>query len=74
MVQPLAEDLFRGFSCAFVCCGQNGSGKSYTIEGGESQETKGVVDRLVDYMAFKFETPEQSERTNLLRVSYVDIY
>ena len=42
--------MLKGFSCAFVCSGQNGSGKSFTIEGGDSQETKGVVERLVDYL------------------------
>ena len=37
MLQPLADDLLKGYSCAFICCGQNGSGKSFTIEGGDSQ-------------------------------------
>lgn len=31
LVQPLVEDMFKGYSCAFLCYGQNGSGKSYTV-------------------------------------------
>lgn len=37
LLQPLADGLVRGYSCAFLSCGPQSSGKSYTLEGGDSQ-------------------------------------
>ena len=73
LLLPLLEDLFGGYSCAFLCCGQNASGKTYTIEGGDSQEAKGMIGRLVDYMALKLEAENRINTAYLLRVSYVEV-
>jgi kinesin family protein C1 len=66
----LLEDCLRGYSCTLLAVGQNQSGKSFTIEGGDSEETKGVVPRCIDYLGTRLAS-EGANQKILLRVSYI---
>lgn len=74
VVQPLVDDFVRGYSCGFLCCGQNGSGKTYTLEGGDTPEDKGVIGRIADYLAVRLEGDYNNSTRHLLRVSYIEVY
>lgn len=47
--------MLKGYSCAFLAYGQNGSGKSYTVEGKENADEKGMVSRLAEHIGAKLQ-------------------
>jgi kinesin family protein C1 len=67
---PLLEDFLRGYSCTLFAFGQNQSGKSFTIEGGDSEETKGIIPRAIDHLAYRLNSEGPNQKI-LLRVSYI---
>lgn len=50
---PLVEDIFKGYNCCLIAYGQNKSGKTYTICGKDSEESKGMIPRIVDHITCK---------------------
>ncbi|PWU89265.1 putative kinesin [Trypanosoma cruzi] len=46
----LVESLLQGLNCTLLCYGQSGSGKTYTLFGGNTYPTRGCVPRAVRSM------------------------
>jgi len=59
VVEPLISQVMQGYNCTVFAYGQTGTGKTYTMEGGdgrddpgltwESDPTSGIVPRQVDF-------------------------
>eukprot|EP01006_Ploeotia_vitrea_P000873 TRINITY_DN103811_c0_g1_i1.p1 TRINITY_DN103811_c0_g1~~TRINITY_DN103811_c0_g1_i1.p1 ORF type:complete len:647 (-),score=79.12 TRINITY_DN103811_c0_g1_i1:107-2047(-) len=48
--KPMVEQAFEGFNVCMFAYGVTGSGKSYSMYGGSTEATRGIVPRAVDYL------------------------
>ncbi|GMR36299.1 hypothetical protein PMAYCL1PPCAC_06494, partial [Pristionchus mayeri] len=80
LVKKQVEDVLRGYNCTIFAYGQTGTGKTYTMEGGEgsiegdweTDESTGIIPRAAQHVF-----TELSAKTNIeyiVRLSYVEIY
>mmetsp|Transcript_4378 Transcript_4378/g.6951 ORF Transcript_4378/g.6951 Transcript_4378/m.6951 type:complete len:491 (-) Transcript_4378:2208-3680(-) len=74
---PMVEEVFKGFNCTIFAYGQTGTGKSFTMKGGNSSENAGIIPRIVgeifDRISSEVNTDEP-EYDYEIQVSYVEIY
>ncbi|GMI24550.1 hypothetical protein TeGR_g5532, partial [Tetraparma gracilis] len=76
---PVAERALDGWNGTVFAYGQTGSGKTWTMQGGATPETEGLVPRLVKDLMGKIEAEKATaseEKTVDFQVtcSYVEIY
>lgn len=48
VAQPLVSSVIRGYSGAILAYGCTGAGKTFTMRGNESRESKGIMPRCID--------------------------
>eukprot|EP00301_Raphidiophrys_heterophryoidea_P027751 c980_g1_i1.p1 GENE.c980_g1_i1~~c980_g1_i1.p1 ORF type:complete len:1075 (-),score=223.47 c980_g1_i1:20-3244(-) len=67
------KDLFEGYNSTIFAYGQTGAGKSFTMFGGSTEETQGVIPRSI---ALLFETIHQSSENIEFTIScsYLEVY
>eukprot|EP00929_Paragymnodinium_shiwhaense_P105680 TRINITY_DN70737_c0_g1_i1.p1 TRINITY_DN70737_c0_g1~~TRINITY_DN70737_c0_g1_i1.p1 ORF type:complete len:1013 (-),score=163.71 TRINITY_DN70737_c0_g1_i1:12-3050(-) len=69
----MLRQALRGFNTCIFAYGQTGSGKSYSVIGGEAEESRGLLPRIVDGLFQHLErSPEGS--TWSCMVSFMEIY
>ena len=75
--QPLADEVLRGFNATIFAYGQSGTGKTYTMEGGdwdgpELGEAAGLIPRAVAHLFAQLaHLPQESYA---VKVSFLEIY
>lgn len=70
--QPIIESVMEGYNGTIFAYGQTGTGKTFTMEGGESEELKGITPRTINWI-FK-NIKNYTDKQFLVRVSFVEIY
>jgi len=50
VAKPLVDHCFKGFNGCCFAYGETGSGKTYTMFGGENTSQRGLIPRCVDYI------------------------
>ena len=70
--KPILESVFKGYNGTIFAYGQTGTGKTFTMEGVNNAQNKGIVPRTIDWIfdSIKNCTNQQF----LVRVSMVEIY
>jgi len=83
VVEPLIEQVMMGYNCTVFAYGQTGTGKTFTMEGGEmrneagiswdSDPTSGIIPRALAQM---FDTLQEQADTleYSVRVSFLELY
>lgn len=67
----LVESVLQGVNCTLLCYGQSGSGKTYTLFGGEAYPTRGCVPRVIHSL---FDTTAtMTEREFKVAITFVEI-
>ncbi|XP_063902102.1 kinesin-like protein KIF11-A [Zophobas morio] len=72
------EEMLKGYDCTIFAYGQTGTGKTYTMEGRPSRETKwdvnsdaGLIPRVCQHL---FEELENIDSEYSVQISYVELY
>ncbi|KXZ43987.1 hypothetical protein GPECTOR_76g809 [Gonium pectorale] len=74
-VSELVQSALDGFHVCIFSYGQTGAGKTHTMQGGESPNSRGIIPRAVDKIlstARKLE--EQAEWSYSMEASFIEIY
>lgn len=79
VVAPLIDQVLKGYNCTVFAYGQTGTGKTYTMEGEQSdKETdwendplSGIIPRSFQQL---FETLEEQKEDYTVRVSFFELY
>ncbi|CAO3597648.1 unnamed protein product [Absidia cylindrospora] len=74
VVQPILDQVLKGFNCTIFAYGQTGSGKTYTMEGSlEQQHTKdaGIIPRVITNL---FDMLEAKNSEYSVKVSLLELY
>ncbi|PAV70882.1 hypothetical protein WR25_14672 isoform A [Diploscapter pachys] len=81
LVKPSVQRAVRGYNCTIFAYGQTGTGKTYTMEGGNTSKeilsaaadpTTGLIPRAVEEIFTEINNLGTTEYT--VRVSYVELY
>ncbi|KOC61857.1 Bipolar kinesin KRP-130 [Habropoda laboriosa] len=80
VVNPLLDEVLAGYSCTVFAYGQTGTGKTFTMEGINSDSTlhwqsdssAGIIPRSLSHMFDKLQLLEAQEYT--IRVSFLELY
>ena len=73
--KPAVASVLQGFNSSIIAYGQTGAGKTYTMEGGHTTETHGIIPRafrdVFDHIERgRFDSPTRF----LVRAAYLEIY
>lgn len=69
---PILESVMEGYNGTIFAYGQTGTGKTFTMEGTDSDEDKGIIPRSIDWIFSNIKNyPDQQF---LVQVSFVEIY
>ncbi|ORC87835.1 putative C-terminal motor kinesin [Trypanosoma theileri] len=68
----LVEAVVQGFNCTLLCHGQSGSGKTYTLFGGNTYPTRGCVPRAIQAVFDSIKL--SSEREFKVSLTFVEVY
>eukprot|EP01079_Euglenida_sp_SAG-EU17-18_P003130 gene3130-607_t len=72
--KPLVMSVLQGYNATIIAYGQTGTGKTYTMEGFEHGEHRGIVPRATeDIFTFMTECPDPNTQF-FVRASYLQIY
>lgn len=70
--KPIIDYLFEGYNGTIFAYGQTGTGKTYTMDGVQTNNNEGIIPRAVNYI---FDTiSKSSETTYLVRTSMIELY
>ncbi|WKX97107.1 hypothetical protein Q1695_013061 [Nippostrongylus brasiliensis] len=79
MVSPQVERVLAGYNCTLFAYGQTGTGKTYTMEGGNGERSSyrqdpstGIIPRAVEHIFEELEKSNTEEYS--VRVSYLELY
>jgi len=82
VVEPLIGQVMQGYNCTVFAYGQTGTGKTYTMEGGEGRDdpnttwendpTAGIVPRALAQLFDELRVQQEAEFS--VRVSYLELY
>ena len=64
----------QGFNGTIFAYGQTGAGKSYTMEGGDTPETEGLMPRAFRHLIDKIGLNTNKNLKYLIRASYLEVY
>ena len=77
IVSPLISSVTHGYNATIFAYGVTGSGKTWTMTGGEDDENEGIIPRSIT-LIFKLLRQEAEQLSNgtilLVTLSYVEIY
>ena len=84
VVEPLLDQVMMGYNCTVFAYGQTGTGKTYTMEGGErrgeegvsweSDPTSGLIPRALNQIFDKLADSESQGIEACVRVSFLELY
>lgn len=70
--RPILESVMQGYNGTIFAYGQTGTGKTFTMEGVDTTELKGIIPRAIEWIFNSIKSyPDQNF---LVRVSFVEIY
>lgn len=82
VVEPLIKQVMTGYNCTVFAYGQTGTGKTFTMEGGEGRDdpgttwendpTAGIVPRALAQLFDELRIQQEAEFS--VRVSYLELY
>jgi len=82
VVEPLISQVLQGYNCTVFAYGQTGTGKTFTMEGGEGRDdpgttwendpTAGIVPRALAQLFDELRVQQEAEFS--VRVSYLELY
>jgi kinesin family protein 3/17 len=70
--KPILESVMEGYNGTIFAYGQTGTGKTYTMEGEDNQQEKGIIPRSIDWIFSNIKS--YTNQQFLVRVSFVEIY
>lgn len=79
-IHPIVEEVLEGFNCTIFAYGQTGTGKTFTMEGGERSSndtanletnTAGVIPRAINHI---FQSLEQTNTDYTVKCSFLELY
>ncbi|KAG2370766.1 hypothetical protein C9374_014260 [Naegleria lovaniensis] len=73
-ILPILPSLFEGINTTVFCYGMTGSGKTFTMQGGETVENMGIIPRVVQQLLFQVSNRHYNESECKLSMSYLEIY
>jgi hypothetical protein len=71
VAKPLLEPFFKGVNTCVCCYGQTGAGKTWTLSGGDTFDSRGLIQRTIERLFFL--AKDLKEKVNIF-VSYMEIY
>ncbi|TMW65880.1 hypothetical protein Poli38472_003645 [Pythium oligandrum] len=74
VARPCVRDLIDGYHCSILAYGQTGSGKTFTTIGGETDESQGLIPRLLHGLFAEIASSQSSEVETTLSASFLEIY
>ena len=72
--RPVVESALMGYNATIFAYGPTGTGKTYTMEGFESNETRGIIPRSIEQIFGHIERNASPRIRFLVRASYLQIY
>jgi len=70
--RPILESVMKGYNGTIFAYGQTGTGKTFTMEGVDTPELKGMIPRSIEWIFNSIKSyPDQNF---LVRASFVEIY
>jgi len=73
-LKQLIQCGLLGFNVCVFAYGQTGSGKTYTMSGEDTEETRGMIPRTIDFLYEEIEVMKQRGWEFKTFVSFVEIY
>ena len=70
---PILESFLKGVNSCICCYGQTGAGKTWTMSGGETFQSRGLVQRTIEGLFDRIEKAGANTAPNVF-VSYMEIY
>lgn len=79
-IHPIVEEVLEGFNCTIFAYGQTGTGKTFTMEGGERSSndaanletnSAGVIPRAINHI---FQALEQTNTDYTVKCSFLELY
>jgi kinesin family protein 3/17 len=64
----------QGYNGTIFAYGQTGTGKTFTMQGVDTPELKGIVPRTIDWIFNSIKTYSDQNQNFLVRASFVEIY
>ncbi|ETP30448.1 hypothetical protein F442_20583 [Phytophthora nicotianae P10297] len=72
--RPFVADLLVGYNCTIIAYRQTGSGKTYTVVGGQTPETRGLIPRAMETIFEEMVRIDPTEYDVALTASFVEVY
>ena len=57
--RDVVDSLLEGYSCCIFAYGQTGAGKTFTMQGTESDDGRGVIPRVLEYLFTKIDESQR---------------
>jgi Tfp pilus assembly pilus retraction ATPase PilT len=70
--KPILESVMQGYNGTIFAYGQTGTGKTFTMEGVDAPELKGIIPRSIEWIFNSIKS--YSDQNFLVRASFVEIY
>lgn len=70
----VVESSLKGYNATIFAYGQTGTGKTYTMEGFNSAEERGIIPRAIEQIFRHIQTSVSPRMRFLVRASYLQIY
>eukprot|EP00884_Botryococcus_braunii_P002389 jgi/Botrbrau1/12150/Bobra.0186s0062.2 len=77
-IAPIVDEVLEGFNCTIFAYGQTGTGKTYTMEGGERSssdgtlsDVAGVIPRAISQI---FQTLDSNDSEYTVKCSFLELY
>lgn len=68
VARPLLTSFLSGINGCICCYGQTGAGKTWTVSGGETFQSRGLIQRSIEALFDEF------DGDSVVMISYVEIY
>jgi len=71
---PLVESVLEGYNGTIFAYGQTGCGKTFTMEGPQSDDLQGIIPRVFQHIFDKVDCDSDHSNKFLIRAGYIEIY
>lgn len=72
--KSVVESSLKGYNATIFAYGQTGTGKTYTMEGFNSAEERGIIPRAIEQIFKHIQSSVSPRMRFLVRASYLQIY
>ena len=73
-VRPVVLNILEGYNGSIIAYGQTSAGKTYTMEGTSTEETRGAIPRVAAEIFSYIEKSSNSASKFLVRASFMQVY